>query len=392
MPNLTQAQEQLQQNLEYQTDTLKVFIADVFPSETLTREEMQDRVDETHSLVTTYGGVVIVDQIQKRGRPDYNTFLWSGKLDEIIFAMREAWAQLLVIGNILKPHQMYEINKRLAPIGAKAWDRVDLILKIFEKNAKTEESRLQIQLASIEHMGPRIFDMGEELGSQWAGWVKGSRWKWETNTEIMKRHLEKRVKMIKKSLEHFAKVRAEHRKSRKNKWLPTIWIVGYTNAWKSSLLNILTKKWVLQEDKLFATLGTSVGEMFIPWVYDDKGEVSAPKTLLLSDTIGFIRDLPPQLIKSFASTLEDSIESDMLLHVVDASDTKMREKTQVVNDILSDIGATQPMVYVFNKIDLLTQEQLKEIKKEYQDILPVYISTYSWEGIEELRKVLQDCV
>ncbi len=188
----------------------------------------------------------------------YKNYIWWGKLDEIMAEMQEQNANLLILWNILKPIQIYNINEKLKPIGAKAWDRIDLILKIFEKNAKTMESRLQIELASIKHMWPRIFWMSEELWSQWSGWSKLSRWKWETNTEIMKRHLKEREIQIKKELEQYKKVRAEHRKSRSKKWLNTVWVVWYTNAWKSSLMNVLTKKWVLSEDKLFATLWTSV--------------------------------------------------------------------------------------------------------------------------------------
>lgn len=391
--------EQLQKNLEYTGEKLKVFIADIIPTDCCTRENMEDRMLEVENLVNTYGWVVILKHVQKRWLPDYNTYIWGWKLDEIMQEMELEWANLLILWNILKPHQIYNINERLRKIWAKAWDRVDLILKIFERNAKSTEARLQIELAAIKHMWPRIFGMGMELSRQW-GWSKLARGKWETNTEIMKRHLSKREQSIKKDLEHYAKVRAEHRKSRLRKWLDTVWVVGYTNAWKSTLTNALTKKWVLAEDKLFATLGTSVGKMWLP-TEDGKW-----KEILINDTIWFIRDLPPDLVDAFSSTLEDSIESQILLHVVDAADPKIEEKIKVVDDILENIWATQKKIYVFNKIDEIQEiensekwiivdeewndkvfdNKLEYLKEKFAYLKPVFISAYKNINMEELKE------
>lgn len=379
--------EQLQEKVWYSNETLKVFIADIIPT-CCARENMDDRMIEVENLVNTYGWLVVIKHIQKRWAPDYNTYIWSWKLDEIIDEMRISWANLLIFWDILKPHQIYTVNDKLRSIWAKAWDRVDLILKIFEKNAKTTESRLQIELASIKHMWPRLFGMGMELSRQWWG-SKLARWKWETNTEIMKRHLRSMEDNIKKELEKYAHVREEHRKWRKKKWFFTVGIVGYTNAWKSSLLNTLTWKWVLSEDKLFATLGTSVGKLWIESnkkAEDQEQEYTKWTEILLNDTIWFIRDLPPELIKAFASTLEDSIESDLLLHVVDASDKKIDEKIKVVDDILESINAIQPRLYVFNKIDLLTKTELTALKKSFKSLKPVYVSSYEKIGLEELKE------
>ncbi len=380
--------EQLQQNLEYQNGELRVFIADVLALENRNEEDMKARMKEVENLVNTYWWVVILQHIQKRGTPDYKNYIWGGKLDEIMQEMQEQNANLLILWNILKPIQIYNINEKLKTIGAKAWDRIDLILKIFEKNAKTMESRLQIELASIKHMWPRIFWMSEELGSQWSWWSKLSRWKWETNTEIMKRHLKEREIHIKKELEQYKKVRAEHRKARSKKWLNTVWIVWYTNAWKSSLMNVLTGKWVLAENKLFATLGTSVWKMYIENNYSETWEFIRPKDILINDTIWFIRDLPPNLIQAFASTLEDSIESNILLHVIDASDPKIEEKIQVVDDILEKIGATQEKIYVFNKTDMISKDDIKELKNKFSHLHPIFISTYLGNGIDKLKEII----
>jgi len=273
-------QEQLQQNLEYLGTELRVFVADILPADLKIRQTMADRMIELENLVNTYGWVVIVKHIQNKSVPDYNTFIWEWRLNEIISEMQEQNANILILWNILKPSQIRNINEKLLSIWAKAWDRVDLILKIFEKNAFSKEAKLQIELASIKHMGPRIFDMWMELWKQ--AW-KGS---WETNTEIMKRHLSKRLDAIKEELALFEKVRFQHRQSRARKWLHTVWVVWYTNAGKSTLTNSLTKKWVLAEDKLFATLWTSVWKMFVEASYDEQTWVYiAPKEILINDTI-----------------------------------------------------------------------------------------------------------
>ena len=388
--------EQIQQNLEYQKEELKVFLADVISPDISQNENLEDRMIELENLVNTYWWIVILEHIQKKSRPDYETYIWSWKLDEIISEMELKWANLLIIWNILKPSQIYKINEKLRKIWAKAWDRIDLILKIFEKNAKSKEAKLQIELAAINHMWPRIYDMWMELWKQW--W----KWKWETNTEIMKRHLQRRELNIREELEHYAKVRAEHRKNRERKWLNTIWVVGYTNAWKSTLTNSLTKKWVLAEDKLFATLGTSVWKMWIEWNEENNFR---GKEYLINDTIWFIRDLPPELIEAFTSTLEDSIEADLLLHTIDASDQKIKEKIKVVDDILEKIWATQKKIYVFNKIDFVKDKffeknlenweiekipYLEYLKQEFSEYNPIFISAFKKINLDELKKKIEE--
>jgi len=400
--------EQIQQNLEYRKDNLKVIIADIVsPLEEKENANLKDRMIELENLVNTYWWIVIVKHIQKKLNPDYKTFIWTWRLEEIMEEMKENDANILILWNILKPRQIYNLNEKLKLIWAKAWDRIDLILKIFEKHAKSKEAKLQIELASIKHMWPRIYDMWMELWKQWA-WV-WTRWKWETNTEIMKRHLQKRELQIKKELAHYEKVRAQHRQSRKRKWIKTVWVVGYTNAWKSTLTNILTKKWVLAEDKLFATLWTSVGKMICNYYYDSETwKYSPPKEILINDTIWFIRDLPPNLIEAFKSTLEDSIEADLLLHVIDARDDKLEEKIEVVDNILDEIWANQKKLYVFNKIDWLSDEKfiykhkkivdweekveekiyknkLEFLKEKYKNLNPIFISAVKKIWIEELK-------
>ena len=387
--------EQIQKNIGRNGEQLRVFIADIVPKPSLGSlpegemqlhsVNMEDRMYELENLVMTYGGVVILEHIQKRGIPDYNTYIGSGKLEEIMHEMQLQNANLLVLGNILKPHQIYKLNEKLKSIWAVAWDRVDLILKIFERNARTEETKLQIELAAIKHMWPRIFNMGMELGKQ------GGKGSGETNTEIMKRHLAKREKEIRKKLDNYSKVRENHRLWRKKKGFITVWIVWYTNAGKSTLLNALTNKWVLSEDKLFATLWTSVGKMWIAPESQSDGVYRKGTEILLSDTIWFIQNLPPQLIDAFASTLEDSIESDILLHIIDASDPKIHEKINVVHEILDSIWAEQTRILVMNKIDLLNTKDLDLLKKNFSEYNPIYISTHTREWLEEIsQRILQE--
>ena len=370
---------------------LKVFLVDLVDKQT-NREILEDRMRELENLVNTYGGVVVLQKYQKKDHPDLRTYVGKGKLEEIIADMLRLEANLLVIGNALKPAQIYAINEKLREVSEEhnlkdkmvAWDRIDLILKIFEKHAESGEARLQIELAAIKHMGPRIYGMGMELSRQWGSSGSGggaTRGIGETNTERMKRHLKEKVLKIEKKLVEYQQMRKLHRDSRKKKGMPTIWIVGYTNAGKSSLLNALTNKGVLAENKLFATLGTNVGKCYLI----TNPETWLGKEVLLNDTIGFIRDLPPKLIKSFSSTLEDSIESDLLLHVIDASDIFVQERIEVVHQVLSDIGAHQPKILVFNKLDQASDEQIAMLKEKYADYECVFISVKEKMWFEELR-------
>lgn len=379
---------------------IKVFLAEVI-TDSRQKELTAQRMEELEQLVSTYWWLSIVKAVQQRIKPDYKTYIWPWKLEEIIEWMKESWAELLIFGNILKPAQIYTLNEILRKaskddeIQLKAWDRVDLILKIFDRHATSSEARLQIELASIKHMWPRIFWMWMELSRQW--WWIWTSWIWETNTEIMRRHLRTRRQQIVKQLSKYEQVRENHRKARKKKYLPTVWLVGYTNAWKSSVMNALTNKGVLVENKLFATLWTDVGKLYIPsmtWKWTE---------ILINDTIWFIRDLPPSLIKAFTSTLEDSIEADILLHVIDASDPLWDDKIEVVDTILDTIWAEQPRCYVFNKLDLLDQAWISRStfleessswlemyceKKDYETPEILSVSAVSGEWLKELEEYL----
>ncbi len=361
---------------------LRAVLIDVLPPKT-DPKIAERRLLELESLTDTFGGLVVVKLLQKKDVPNYRTYIGPGKIEELIQIARQEKATLIIVNNLLKPRQMYELNEKLRPHKLQAWDRVDLILKIFQKHAQTVEAKLQIKLAAIDHMGPRIFGMGMEMMQQVGGvGVRGGQG--ETNTELMKRHLSKEAEQIKKELEKVAQTRRLHRERRQRVGLKTVSIVGYTNAGKSSLLNALTRKGAYVANALFATLDTRVGKVFIP-------NREKPMEVLVSDTIGFIQDLPPQLIQAFRSTLDETIDADLLLHVIDVSDPYMMQKIAEVEDVLAQLGLEQaPCVYVFNKIDRVKRVARATLTKKYKDKRPVFVSAVTREGVEALKVAIGD--
>lgn len=339
----------------------------------LPKKEAEDRMRELDELTRTYGGVAVVKSIQRRAKPDYRTFIGKGKVDEIMAMGKSLGADLLIVNEILKPQQLFNLEELLRPAKITVWDRIDLILRIFEKHAKTAEAKLEIELASIRHMGPRIFNMGGELGRQRGG--TGTRGgSGEGNTEAMKRHLREREQTILRKLEKYQGVRDQHQQYRKRQDMKTVAIVGYTNAGKTSLLNALGKRKEYAANKLFATLDTRVADVYIP---DMKA------TVLVSDTIGFIQGLPPSLIKAFRSTLSEATTADMLLHVIDVSDPKFPEKMAVVDGILDDIGmGDHPRMYVFNKVDAVKKPGA--LQKELGNF-GIFVSAEKKLGLDELK-------
>lgn len=397
------------------------------------------RLEELESLVKTFGGIVVVKTIQKRGVPDYDSFIGKGKVDEIIELALQQKANLLIVNNILKAKQIYNLDeifrkKEEEGLKLKTWDRIDLILEIFSKHAQSAEAKLQIELSKIRHMGPRIFGMGEELSRQ--GGATGMRaGQGESNIEMMKRHLRRQELKILEKLKHYEKIREGHRKRRKKQNLKTAALVGYTNAGKSSLLNALTNKGAYVANKLFATLDTRVGKVYLKETEKfENGKFTPGEELLISDTIGFIQDLPPSLIKAFKSTLSETVDADVLLHVIDVLDPEIEMKIKVVEEILEELGlADKEKIYVFNKIDLFEYEyediveddpfnpdepiglvkahkglaqklgwemsenreqqsenihyhDPKKLEKNYQDFDPVFISAHERINLEELVK------
>jgi GTP-binding protein HflX len=384
---------------------LKAILIDIIPP-TMPADEADYRMLEAENLIKTYGGIILIKKIQKKVVPNYKTFVGGGKAAELMEEGKEQGANILIVNNELKPNQTYNLSELFRPANIQVWDRIDLILKIFQKHATTNEARLEIELASIRHMGPRIFGMGMQLSRQGGG--IGTKGVGETNIELMHRHLGKMEDRIESEIEACKKVRKLHREGRRRRDLKTVGIIGYTNAGKSSLLNALTKKGAYVADQLFATLDTRVGKMYLPPAppapvtpsrskknsADDNTDQgfawSKPQEVLISDTIGFIQNLPPLLIKSFQSTLEETIEADLLLHVIDINDPKLLHKIDVVNDILVQIGADKKhCIYVFNKTDLLSKKALaslsKKLKTKFKKLSPCFVSSTNREGLDDLK-------
>jgi GTP-binding protein HflX len=356
----------------------RAILVDVIPP-SLDQASGARRLRELEALTTTYGGVIVVSVVQRRAIPHYRTYIGSGKLEELIEQAKRDKVQLLILNNALKPRQMFALEEILRPHGIRAWDRVDLILKIFDAHAKTAEAKLQIKLAAVRHMGPRIYGMGLELMRQ-SGGIGGRGGKGEANTEIMKRHLADQERQLRKELDRLSTSRTLQRRRHDRQGLPTVSVIGYTNAGKSTLVHALTKKRTKIEDALFATLDTRMGHL----------RTSDGQMILISDTIGFIQDLPPTLLDAFRSTLDETVEADLLLHVIDAADEHYEDKIVEVKDILASIGADQiPSIFVFNKMDAAPKLKRKTLRETYEEHDPQFVSCVTGKGLPELTERIE---
>lgn len=333
--------------------------------------------EELESLIETFGGVIVDRVLQKLDKPDHTTYIGKGKVQEVIERLKKHQVDVVVLNAMAKPGQVHELKKRFQTVSPsiEVWDRVDLILHIFEKHATTTESRLQIQLARMKYMGPRIYGMGYVMSRQGGG--IGTLGVGETNTELMKRHWRAELKRVGDQLEKISKNKAMQLDQRKRSGFFTVSIVGYTNAGKSSLFHALCGKEAFVENALFATLDNSVGKFYSP---------ELKKDILVTDTIGFIRNLPPRLIQAFNATLTESLHSDLLLHVIDSADPECDYKIRVVNEILNGLGRrTEDAVYIFNKSDLIKEETASRLLEKYEEFSPLLTSVKTGIGIDELR-------
>ncbi|MFZ2026747.1 MAG: GTPase HflX [Microgenomates group bacterium] len=352
---------------------------------TINVREAERNLIELKSLIKTYGSIDVGHIIQHRTKPDKDTFIGSGKVQELIEMVKNRKIDIIILNAIVKPTQLFHLTEQLwtANPDIKVWDRVDLILHIFEKHAQTTEARLQIEIAKMHHMGPRIYGLGGTYFSRQGGGI-GSKGVGETNIERMKRHwrtlIKKKQDELEKQLTH-RKGQVDHRKEQ---GVRHVALVGYTNAGKTALFNVLTGREKISRDALFVTLSSTIGRL--------KG-IDHTKQLLVSDTIGFIQNLPPTLIQTFKSTLLDVIHADLILHVVDISDELRNRKIQVVNDILQEIGAsTIPQILLFTKSDLMPEEQwgeFEKIKEEYKNKKVLFISSSEEINITKLLTLIQ---
>lgn len=336
--------------------------------------------EELESLITTLGGKIVDRVVQRMDKPNMGTFIGRGKVEEVASLVKEYSVDVVVLNAMAKPKQVHTLKMRLHAVNPQiqVWDRVDLILHIFEKHATTTEAKLQIEIARMRYMGPRIYGMGFVLSNQGGG--IGTRGIGETNTELMKRHWRDSMKVLTEKLQKMSTSREQQIDKRKRAGLKTVSIVGYTNAGKSSLFNVLSKKNTLAEDALFATLDSTVGKLYLQDIQQE---------ILITDTIGFIRDLPPKLIEAFKSTLLESIHADLLFHVIDTSDPELETKITVVEDILKELGRDpKEVVYIFNKIDTAESVDLSVLKETYAEHHPLFVSVKTGEGIDQIAGML----
>lgn len=345
------------------------------------RAEAERDFEELVRLVETYGGIVILKVIQKRGRPSAKTFLGEGKAEELKHMVREYGADMVIINDFLKPNQS---NNLVNIIPCEVLDRFELILLIFEKHAQSPEAKLQIELMRMKYEFPKLFGMGAHMAQQRGG-TRGVSGGGEKLLEVRRRHLKGRIKMLEEKLDQIRHVRSNQRARRKRENFFTVSLVGYTNSGKSTLLRALTKKEnVLIANKLFSTLDTRLG-MLAP---DGLTPQELQHRILVSDTIGFIRNLPPVLFDTFLTTLEEVQEADLLVHVVDMADPKVFEKIQTVDQILAQLGcAEKPRLMVFNKVDLISDaEAYQQLVDGYERQHSVIVSAHHKQNLQDLKK------
>ena len=336
----------------------------------LSAEENADdtSMEELADLLETAGGVCVGTVFQNKDAPDPRTFIGEGKAAEVKELVGAMGADMVVVDNPLSPSQQRVLSEEL---GVQVLDRAALILDIFAQRARTREGRLQVELAQYQYLLPRLLGMWTHLERQ-EGAI-GTRGPGETQLETDRRHIRRKIQKLREELEQVRRVRATQRTRREKNEVPVVAIVGYTNAGKSTLLNKLTGSEIPANNRLFDTLDTTTRTL----------EISDTCTVLLSDTVGFIRKLPHHLVEAFKATLEELSFADLLLHVIDASNPEWREQAQVVDQLILELGAEQtPRIEVFNKCDKWTGE----IRPHGEDI--VSISAKTGEGLDKLLEAI----
>lgn len=335
---------------------------------------------ELEQLVSTFGGQTVEKSVQHRAKPHQDTYIGPGKVEWLLERVKEQQIDVVVINGLVKSGQLFRLEKKLWQVNTQisVWDRVDLILNIFDQHATSTEAKLQIELAKIQHKGPRIYGLGKTELSRQGGGI-GTRGLGETNIERERRLIKKRTQEIKAELQQRAKVQQTRRKQRQQKGINTVALVGYTSAGKTTLFNALTNKEKEESKALFTTLDTVVGKI--------KLSKYAP-TVLVSDTIGFIDNLPPLLIDAFKSTLLESLEARVLLHVIDVADPLMVKKIDVVEAILADLGVAQSPVLIFNKLDSVSKIHVDKVIGLFPKRKKFFVSAKTKVGLLELKHFL----
>ncbi len=342
------------------------FVVAVLPKGADPGEELA----EIRELARTAGVDPVGTLVQPRGRPDASTYVGKGKLEELKHAFAESGAESLLVDDELAPAQQRRLENILQ---ARVVDRTQLILDIFAQHARSAEGKLQVELAQLEYNLPRMRGLWQHLERLGGG--VGTRGPGESQLETDRRLARRRISLLKDRLEELGKQRATRRKARRRSETPTIALAGYTNVGKSTLLNALTGAGASVDDRLFETLDPTT-----------RGFEHDGRKYLVTDTVGFIRRLPHQLVEGFAATLEETLVADLVLHVADASapEDRLEEQLRSVNSVLDEIGAAElPIELVLNKIDLVDPLMRKRLGNRFPNALQVSAAT--GEGLDELR-------
>ena len=347
------------------------------------KDYAETSLDELERLLETAGGECVARMTQYKTSPDASTYIGSGKLKELAELCQNNDAEIVIFDTELSPSQIRNIEKEINDICEKevlVLDRSMLILDIFALHAKTGEGKLQVELALLKYTTPRLTGKGLQLSRQGGG--IGTRGPGESKLESDRRHIKRRMDALEDELELLEKNRFVQRKQRDKSGLYKIAIAGYTNAGKSTFLNFLTGAGILAENKLFATLDPTTR----------KYELPSGNEILLTDTVGFIRNLPHHLIKAFKSTLDEVAYSDAVLVMIDASESECDEQLAVTEKLLEELGASgKPILYVYNKCDVET-DVMPKIKQDVGENNVFFISSLTGQGIDTLISRIEELV
>lgn len=359
-----------------------VVLVGVYPQGS--HEDAENSLRELAALAETAGAVVLDGVLQRRPHPDPATYIGRGKAAELRDLVGAVGADTVIADTELAPSQRRALED---VVKVKVIDRTTVILDIFSQHAKSREGKAQVELAQLEYLLPRLRGWGESMSRQAGGQVgaggagMGSRGPGETKIELDRRRIRTKMAQLRKQLRDFAPAREAKRSERKRNTIPSVAIAGYTNAGKSSLLNRLTSAGVLVENALFATLDATVR----------RAEAADGRVYTLTDTVGFVRNLPHQLVEAFRSTLEEVGDADVLVHVVDGSHPDPAAQLATVRDVMGDVGARSTReIVVFNKADLVDEDTRLVLRGLEPGAL--FVSSRTGEGIDQLRAVVEEAL